>query len=133
VIKKIDHVGLAVKNLDDALAFYRDILGIQPKSIEDVESDKIRSAFLDVGDAHFEVMEPTSPDSPVAKFLEKRGEGMHHVSLEVDDIRAELRKLEAKGVALIDKEPRMGAHYTVAFVHPRSTGGVLIELTEKPK
>ena len=133
MIKKIDHVGLAVKNLDDALAFYRDILGIQPKSIEDVESDKIRSAFLDVGDAHFEVMEPTSPDSPVAKFLEKRGEGMHHVSLEVDDIRAELRKLEAKGVALIDKEPRMGAHYTVAFVHPRATGGVLIELTEKPK
>ncbi len=133
MIKKIDHIGLAVKSLDQTLGFYRDALGIQPSSIEDVASEKIRSAFLNVGDAHFEVMEPTSPESPVAKFLEKRGEGMHHISLEVDDIRAELKKLEAQGVALIDREPRMGAHYIVAFIHPRSTGGVLIELTEKTK
>ncbi|MDP2726039.1 MAG: methylmalonyl-CoA epimerase [Dehalococcoidia bacterium] len=133
MIKKIDHVGLAVKSLDNALAFYRDILGIQPTSIEDYAPDKIRTAFLTVGDASLEIMEPTSPDSPVAKFLEKRGEGMHHISVEVDDIKAELKRLEAKGVALIDKEPRQGAHVIVAFVHPRSTGGVLLELSQKPK
>lgn len=132
MIKKIDHVGMAVKNLDETLAFYRDVLGIDTTSIEDYAPDKIRTAFLQVGDANFEIMEPTSPESPVAKFLEKRGEGMHHLSLEVDDIRAELKKLEAKGVALIDKEPRQGAHYIVAFVHPKSTGGILIELTQKP-
>ncbi|MDP2936231.1 MAG: methylmalonyl-CoA epimerase [Dehalococcoidia bacterium] len=133
MIKKIDHVGMAVNNLDSALAFYRDVLGIEASSFEDYAPDQIRTAFLKVGDASFEVMAPTSPESPVAKFLEKRGEGMHHISLEVDDIRAELKKLEAKGVALIDKEPRQGAHFIVAFVHPRSTGGVLLELTQKPK
>lgn len=131
MISKIDHVGLAVKNLDQILAFYRDVLGIQPSSVEDYAPDRIRTAFLQVGDASLEIMEPTSPESPVAKFLEKRGEGMHHISLEVDDLRAALKKLEAKGVALVDKEPRQGAHSTVAFVHPRSTGGVLMELTEK--
>lgn len=132
MIKKIDHVGLAVKNLDETLAFYRDVLGIQATSIEDYAPDKIRTAFLEVGDASFEIMEPTSPESPVAKFLDSRGQGMHHISLEVDDLREELKKLQAKGVALVDKEPRQGAHYIVAFVHPKSTGGVLIELTQKP-
>lgn len=132
MIKKIDHVGLAVKNLDETLAFYRDVLGIQAQSIEDYAPDKIRTAFLEVGDASFEIMEPTSPESPVARFLESRGQGMHHISLEVDDLREELRKLQAKGVALVDKEPRQGAHQIVAFVHPKSTGGVLIELTQKP-
>lgn len=132
MIKKIDHVGVAVKSLEAALAFYRDVLGIQPAHIEDYAPDKIRTAFLPLGEASIEMMEPTSPDSPVAKFLEKRGEGIHHISLEVDDIRAELKKLEAQGVALIDREPRQGAHYTVAFVHPRSTGGILLELTQKP-
>ncbi|MDO8691982.1 MAG: methylmalonyl-CoA epimerase [Dehalococcoidia bacterium] len=131
MIKKIDHVGMAVKNLDATLAFYRDVLGIEAQSVEDYAPDSIRTAFLKVGDAAFEIMEPTSPESPVAKFLEKRGEGMHHLSLEVDDLRAELKKLEAKGVALIDKVPRQGAHDTVAFVHPKSTGGILVELTEK--
>ncbi len=131
MIKKIDHVGLAVKNLDETLAFYRDVLGIQSTSIEDYAPDKIRTAFLEVGDASFEIMEPTSPESPVAKFLDSRGQGMHHISLEVDDLREELKKLQAKGVALVDKEPRQGAHYIVAFVHPKSTGGVLIELTQK--
>ncbi len=132
MINKIDHVGMAVKNLDATLAFYRDVLGIQASSVDTFEPDKIRSAFLKVGDASFEIMEPTSPESPVAKFLDKRGEGIHHLSLEVDDIRATLKELEAKGVALIDKEPRQGAHYIVAFVHPKSTGGVLLELTQKP-
>lgn len=133
MIKRIDHVGLAVKDLEAALAFYRDVLGIQATSVGDYAPDKIRTAFLKVGEAHLEVMAPTDPESPVAKFLERRGEGMHHISLEVDDIRAELQRLEAKGVALIDREPRQGAHFMVAFVHPRSTGGVLIELSQKPQ
>jgi len=120
-----------VKNMEGALAFYRDILGIQPSHIEDYPPDKLRTAFLPLGGSDIELMEPTSPESPVAKFLEKRGEGIHHISLEVDDIRAELKKLEARGVALIDQEPRRGAHSTVAFVHPRSTGGILIELSQK--
>jgi methylmalonyl-CoA/ethylmalonyl-CoA epimerase len=128
MLKKIDHIGIAVTNLDGALAFYK-AMGVSPTHTETVESQKVKTAFITVGDVHIELLEPTTPESPVAKFLEKRGEGMHHIAYEVEDVQKALESLKAEGVKLIDETPKLGAHnMTVAFVHPKSVSGVLTEL-----
>jgi len=128
---KINHIGIAVKSLDTAIPFYRDILGMHFEGTETVAEQKVTVAFLAVGESRIELLEPTAPDSPVAKFLEKNGEGIHHIAYEVADIEQALEGLKAKGVRLIDETPRCGAHGTrIAFLHPKGTGGVLTELCQ---
>src|SRR5436189_2557510 len=129
---KINHLGIATKGIDDALAFWADALGLENVHTETVEDQKVRVAMLPIGESRVELLEATSPDSPISKFLEKRGPGIHHIAVAVDDIRASLAELKAKGAKLIDQEPRAGAGgCLVAFVHPSSTGGVLFELVQK--
>lgn len=128
----LDHVGIAVSDVDQALAFYRDALGLDIEPPEEIESQRVRAHFIAAGDAMLELLEPTAPDSPIARYLEKRGPGMHHVALRVDDIRAALAMLKARGVRLIDEQPRPGAHGSlVAFIHPASAHGVLVELKQR--
>jgi methylmalonyl-CoA/ethylmalonyl-CoA epimerase len=128
----LDHIGIAVSDLGQALAFYRDALGLEVEAPEEVASQRVRAHFIPVGESTIELLEPTAPESPIAKFMEKRGPGIHHVTLRVDDIRAALDRLKARGVRLIDAEPRPGAEGAlIAFVHPASTNGVLVELTQK--
>jgi methylmalonyl-CoA/ethylmalonyl-CoA epimerase len=131
MIKKIDHLGIAVESRENARDLYEHLLGFTLKSRDDVPQQKVRTAFYPCADVNFELLEPMIPDSPVGKFLEKRGEGFH-VAFEVDDIKAELARLTKAGVELIDKEPRPGAHGTwIAFLHPRSTRGLLTELVQR--
>ena len=130
----LDHIGIAVGDLSQALAFYRDALGLEVEPPEEVPSQRVRAHFVPVGEATIELLEPTSADSPIAKFIEKRGPGVHHVTLRVDDIRDTLGRLKARGVRLIDEAPREGAEGAlIAFVHPASTHGVLVELTQRRK
>jgi methylmalonyl-CoA/ethylmalonyl-CoA epimerase len=130
--KKINHIGIAVKNIETATPFYRDILGMNFEGTEEVAEQMVRVAFLQVGESRIELLEPTSPDSPVAKFLEKNGEGIHHVAYEVEDLEATLADLQAKEVRLIDQSPRKGAHgASIAFIHPKASGGVLTELCQR--
>jgi methylmalonyl-CoA/ethylmalonyl-CoA epimerase len=127
----LDHIGIAVANLDEALAFYRDALGLEIEAPEEVPSQRVRAHFVPVGESALELLEATAPDSPIAKFLAKRGPGLHHITLRVDDIHAALASLKARGVRLIDEEPRPGAHGSlVAFIHPASAQGVLVELKQ---
>lgn len=129
----IDHIGIALGDLETALGFYRDALGLEVRPAEEVASQKVRAHVLPLGDAALELLEPTSPDSPIARFVAKRGPGIHHLTLRVDDIAAALDELRARGVRLIDETPREGAEGAlIAFVHPASTGGVLIELKQAP-
>ena len=129
---RLDHVGIAVSDLGEALAFYRDALGLDVEAPEDVASQRVRAQFIPVGEAALELLEATAEDSPIAKYLGRRGPGLHHITLRVDDIRAALAQLRDKGVRLIDQEPRPGAHGSlVAFIHPASAHGVLVELTQK--
>ena len=131
MIKKINHIGIAVNSIENSLPFYRDVLGMTYEGSEEVAEQRVRVAFLAVGESRIELLEPTSPDSPVAKFLEKNGEGTHHVAYEVEDLEGALAELAAAGVKLIDQVPRRGAHGTrIAFLHPKATGGVLTELCE---
>jgi len=131
-VKKIDHVGIAVKSIEDALPFYVETLKLPLLGVEEVESEKVKVAFLQVGESKIELLEPTSPDSPIAKFIEKRGEGIHHVALGVDDIEGRIAELKANGIQMIHDQPKIGAGGAhVAFMHPKSTGGVLYELCEK--
>ncbi len=126
----LDHIGIAVRSLDAAKVY--EALGLSIEHVEVVESQKVKTAFLSVGDSNLELLEPTSPDSTVAKFIEKRGEGIHHICLRVDDIEASLAELKAKGFRLINESPVPGAHgCRVAFLHPAAGNGVLIELSEK--
>lgn len=128
---KLEHIGIATRALDDALAFWRDALGLDVAHTEVVEEQQVRVAMLPVGEPRIELLEPTSADSPIAKFLEKRGAGIHHIAVRVDDIRAALRRLKEGGARLIDESPRVGAdNCLVAFVHPSSANGVLLELVE---
>lgn len=128
---KINHIGIAVKNIENAVPFYRDVLGMAFEGTEEVAEQKVRVAFLAVGESRIELLEPTSPDSPVAKFLEKNGEGAHHIAYEVPDLEAALAGLKEQGVRLIDEVPRCGAHGTrIAFLHPKASGGVLTELCQ---
>lgn len=129
---RIHHVAVVVRDLDAALAFYRDRLRLPLDVVMPIESDGVRIAFLPVGESSIELVEPTSPDTGVARFLESRGEGFHHVCLEVDDLAAELERLAGEGAELIDRAPRRGAEGPVAFIHPRSCHGVLVELIEAP-
>lgn len=129
---KIDHIAIAVKNLDESLKFYKDSLGLEFEGIEIVEEQKVKTAFLKVGETHIELLEPTSNESTVHKFLEKRGEGLHHIAIKVENINEYLAKLEDNEVVLIDKEAKIGAkNKKIAFVHPKSTSGVLLELCEE--
>ncbi len=125
----LDHVGIAVSNLADALAFYRDALGLEIEAPEEVASQRVRAHFIPAGEAALELLEATADDSPIAKYLAKRGPGLHHITLRVEDIAAALAQLKARGVRLIDEAPRPGAHGSlVAFIHPASAHGVLVEL-----
>ncbi len=128
---KINHLGIATKNIEEALAFWSDALGIENVHTEVVEDQKVRVAMLPIGESRIELLEPTSDDSPISNFLDKRGGGIHHIAVEVDDIVAALEKMKARGMRLIDESPRVGAEGSlVAFVHPSSTNGVLLELVQ---
>jgi methylmalonyl-CoA/ethylmalonyl-CoA epimerase len=128
----IQHLGIAVESIDSALAFWRDALGLELKVVEVVEDQGVRVAMLPIGESRIELLEATGEETPVGKFLAKRGPGIHHLCVEVNDINAKLDELRAHGARLIDERPRIGAGGAlVAFVHPSSTGGVLIELTQK--
>lgn len=132
MLKKIDHISIAVRDLEEEIKRYRDILGLEFIGTETVEDQKVRVAFFKIGDVNIELTAPTADDSPVAKFLSKRGSGIHHIALETDNLKVQLEELEKNGVRLIDKEPRKGAHDSlIAFAHPKSFSGVLMELTEK--
>jgi len=129
---KLDHIGIAVKSLDAARVY--EALGLSIEHVETVETQKVKTAFLAVGDSHLELLEPTGPDSAVAKFIEKRGEGIHHICLRVDNIEEHLETLKAQGYRLINEAPVPGAHgCRVAFLHPSAGNGVLIELSERMK
>ena len=131
-LKNIDHIGIAVTNMQESLSFWETSLGIELHGIEEVAEQKVRTAFLPIDDTEIELLEPTSAESSVAKFIEKRGEGLHHIAIRVDDIEAALAELKAKGIQLIDETPRNGAGGTrIAFVHPKATHGVLLELCER--
>ncbi len=128
---KIDHLGIATKDIQEALKFWEGSLGLENVHTEIVEDQKVRVAMLPLGESRIELLEPTSEDSPISKFLEKRGGGIHHIAVNVEDINAALAKLKAEGMELIDEQPRIGAEgCLVAFVHPRSSGGVLLELVQ---
>ena len=128
----LDHIGVAVRGLSDAIAFYRDALGLEVSEPTEIPSERVRAVFVPVGQASIELLEATAPESAIARSIERRGEGLHHVTLAVDDLSAALAQLKARGVRLVDETPRPGAHGTrVAFVHPSSTGGVLLELKER--
>ena len=131
MIKKIDHIAIAVHDLDSSLKFYTDVLGLENAGIEKVEDQKVRLAMLPIGDTRIELLESTTEDGPIAKFLEKKGEGMHHIAFRVENLDGELIRMEEMGVELIDKIPKTGADGNrVAFLHPKSTFGVLTELSE---
>ncbi|HYE65391.1 MAG TPA: methylmalonyl-CoA epimerase [Pyrinomonadaceae bacterium] len=131
---KIEHIGIATRGLDEALGFWRDALGLQVEATEEVHDQGVRVAMIPVGESRVELLEPTGEDSPVAKFLEKRGPGIHHIAVRVDDIGATLARLKEQGARLIDETPRAGAGgCLVAFVHPSSANGVLLELVEQTR
>ena len=129
---KINHLGIATKGIDEALKFWQDALGLENVHTETVEEQKVRVAMLPIGETKIELLEATSNDSPIAKFVEKRGGGIHHIAVEVENIEESLMKLKATGARLIDEKPRIGAEgCLIAFVHPSSTNGVLLELIQK--
>ncbi len=131
MLEKINHIGVAVQSLEATLPFYRDALGMQYLGTEVVADQKVKVAMLAIGESKIELLEPTSPESPVAKFLEKNGPGIHHIAYEVHDVSAALAQLKAQGARLIDEVPRDGAHGTkIAFVHPKSSNGVLTEICQ---
>ena len=130
-VEKIAHIGIAVESIEQWIGFYRDVLGLDYGGSEEVPEQKVRVAFLTIGESSIELLEPTSEDSPIAKFLEKRGSGIHHVAIQVDDIEVALARHHEAGTQLIDSTPRIGAHnMKIAFVHPKSSGGVLLELCQ---
>lgn len=127
----LDHIGIAVKKIDDVLPFYEQLLGLKLEKSKEAKQRKIKAAFLTVGETNIELIEPLDKEGPVSKFLVKRGQGIHHVAFEVDNIEKMLKQLKANGVVLIDEKPRMGIEGgKIAFLHPKSTGNVLIELCE---
>jgi len=131
-ILKIDHLGIAVNSIDEGKNFWADVLGLKFEGSETVEAQKVTTAFFPVGESEVELLESTSPDGPVAKFIEKKGQGIQHVAFRVDNIEAALEELKEKGIRLIDEKPRMGAGGAkIAFLHPKATQGVLVELCER--
>ncbi|WJQ83962.1 methylmalonyl-CoA epimerase [Brevibacillus brevis] len=132
--KKIAHIGIAVKSLDKTLPFYTEQLGLELVGTEIVESEQVQVAFLKIGESHIELLEPLSDESPIAKFMEKRGEGIHHIAFDVDDVTARLTTLKEQGVPLIHEIPKAGAHDAlIGFLHPKAANGVLYELCQYPK
>ena len=128
---KIDHIGIAVKSLADAIKVYEDAMGLKVSGYDQVDEQGVRLAMLNIGESRIELLEPTGPGSPIEKFMTKRGEGIHHIAVAVDDIEKSLQQLKAAGVRLVDNVPRRGAHNTkTAFIHPSSTHGVLLELVQ---
>ncbi len=129
--KRIEHIGIAVKNLNEAIKYYEEIIGIKCYAVEEVKDQLVRTAFFKIGDVKIELLEATSPDSTIAKFIDKRGEGMHHMAFAVNNLQTSLNEADTKGIKLIDKKPRSGAEgMNIAFLHPKSTFGVLTELCE---
>ena len=134
MIKRMDHVAIAVKDLEEAAKFYQEVMGLTLTGVEVVTAQKTKVGFFRIGDVNIELVQPSEPDSPLVKFLETKGQGIHHVCFEVDDIDAEVKAFVEKGSTMVDQKPRPGAHGTrVAFVHPKSSSGVLIELNEFPR
>ena len=128
----IEHIGIAVKNLEESIMYYESVLGLKCYAIEEVKDQKVKTALFLVGQTKIELLESTDPDGPIGKFIEKRGEGIHHLAFAVEDLPGALREAEGKGVQLIDKSPRRGAEgFNIAFLHPKSTHGVLTELCSK--
>jgi len=134
-VLKIDHLGIAVKNLDEAIKFYKDVLGLELVKIEEVPQEKVKIAMFKIGETHIELLEATSPDSAIAKFIEKKGEGIHHIALRVDDITKAMEELKSKGARIIYDKPREVAHgeRIINFIHPKSAHGVLLEIVERRK
>ncbi len=131
MLTKINHIGIATNSLDGVIPFYRDILGMAFMGMEEVAEQQVRVAFFEVGESKIELLEPTTAESPIAKFLEKNGPGIHHVAYEVENIDTAITKLESEGARMIDKAPRLGAHgVRIAFIHPKSSNGVLTELCQ---
>ena len=134
MIKKINHIAVAVNNLEEAAKFYQNVLGLNLSGVEVVTAQKTRVGFFKIGESNIELVQPAEPDSPLVKFLETKGPGIHHICFEVDDVEAEVKAFLEKGATMVDQKPRPGAHNTkVAFIHPKSSSGVLIELCELPK
>ncbi len=132
-LSHIEHIGIAVKSIDEAIPFYEEVLGLKCYAIEEVKDQKVKTAFFRIGQTKIELLESTDPEGPVGKFIEKKGQGVHHVAFAVDDLAAALPELEEKGIRLIDKNPRKGAEgLNIGFLHPKSTFGVLTELCEDP-
>lgn len=131
-VLKIDHLGIAVGSINERKSFWTDVLGLTMTGTETVTEQKVTTAFLPVGDSEVELLESTAPDGPIGKFIEKRGEGIQHIAFRVDDIEAALAELKAKGIPLIDEKPRRGAGGAmIAFLHPKATGGILVELSQR--
>jgi len=131
-VSHIEHIGIAVKNLDESIKYYENILGLKCYSIEEVHDQKVKTAFFLVGQTKIELLESTDPEGPIAKFIEKKGEGIHHIAFATENLNDSLKEIESKGIQLIDKVGRKGAEgLNIAFLHPKSTGGVLTELCEK--
>lgn len=132
MIEKINHIAIAVRSLEEHIPFYRDVLNLEFRCTEVVEDQKVRLAVFRVGETQIELLEPTAADSPILAFIEKRGEGMHHISYQVDDIEKQIAELKAKQVRMIDQSPRSGAHGSrIAFLHPQSSAKVLCEITQE--
>lgn len=132
MVKKIDHIGIAVKNLEESLKFYENVLGLKSSGTEVVEEQKVKVVFLPTGDSEIELLEATSEESPIAKYIEKNGEGVQHIAYRVDDVEAAIAEMKEQGLRMIDEKPRYGAGGAkIAFCHPKSTGGVLIELCQR--
>ncbi len=134
MVRRIDHIAIAVHDINEAARFYTDILNVNLSGVEVVEEQKTKVGFFKIGESSIELVQPASDDSPLVKFLETRGPGVHHICFEVDDINREVEELKKRGARMIDEKPRPGAHNTrVAFIHPKSSGGVLIELNQLPE
>jgi len=132
MVKKVDHIGVAVSNLEESIKFYEEVLGLKCQGTEVVEEQKVKVAFLPIGDTEIELLEATEPDSPIAKFIEKKGQGVQHIAFRVDDIEKALEEMRNLGIKLIDEKPRYGAGGArIAFLHPKSTNGLLVELCER--
>ncbi len=132
MLNKVDHIGIAVNDIDEALKFYRDQLGLEVGGFEEIPDQKVKVAFMHLGETRLELLQSTNPEGPVAKFIEKRGQGIQHIAIGVDNIEATLEQLKAKGARLIDEQPRIGAGGAkIAFVHPKTTNGVLLEICQR--
>ncbi len=134
MLNKINHIAVAVNNLEEAAKFYQNVMGLHLSGVEVIAAQKTKVGFFKIGESNIELVQPSEPDSPLVKFLETRGQGIHHICFEVDDIETEIKTLLEKGATMVDQKPRSGAHDSrVAFIHPKSSNGVLIELCELPK